>query len=171
MTRVLAAPADLSIDGIVRVPERVDVELSLRLESVLEGVLVSGTVHAPFVAECVRCLDHIDGVADAKFQELYVYPERADSLEAGVDYEQARVEGDMIDLAQPALDAVVLELPPSPVCRPDCPGLCSVCGARLVDVPAHVHDTVDPRWAALTGLLDSEMNESGSARAGLREES
>ena len=50
----------------------------------------------------------------------------------------------------------VLDLPLAPVCRDDCPGLCSQCGARLADDPEHHHDVIDPRWAALGGLLEAD---------------
>jgi uncharacterized protein len=68
---------------------------------------------------------------------------------------------------------VVLALPQAPLCRDDCPGLCPQCGARLADDPQHTHDTTDPRWAALTGLLtaDDHKTETGSTRAGPTEES
>jgi uncharacterized protein len=51
---------------------------------------------------------------------------------------------------------VVPALPFQPVCRDDCPGLCSECGARLADDPDHHHDVVDPRWSALQGLALDE---------------
>ena len=50
----------------------------------------------------------------------------------------------------------MLPLPLAPLCRPDCPGLCSVCGARLADDPDHQHVEVDPRWAALAALQAGE---------------
>lgn len=168
---VLPAPADLGLGGVVGVPEGADVELELRLEAVMEGVLVSGTVHAPYSGECARCLDAVDGDVVGELQELYVYAERADDPDSETDDQELRVEDELIDLEQPVRDAVVLALPPSPVCRPDCPGLCSRCGARLADDPEHAHDTTDPRWAALAGLLTDEPNESGSTRAGPTEES
>lgn len=170
-TLTLPAPADLGLGGVVRVPEGADLELDLRLEAVMEGVLASGTVRAPYAGECVRCLDAVDGEVVAEIQELYVYPERADDPDTETDDEELRVEDELIDLEQPVRDAVVLALPQSPVCSPDCPGLCSVCGARLDNDPEHAHDTTDPRWAALAGLLTDETNESGSTRAGPTEES
>ena len=51
---------------------------------------------------------------------------------------------------------MVPALPFQPVCQDDCPGLCSECGARLADDPEHHHDVVDPRWAALQGLAQTE---------------
>lgn len=163
------APADLGLGAVVGVPEGTEIELDLRLESVMEGVLVSGTVRAPYTGECVRCLEPVDGEVVAEVQELYVYPERADDAET--DDEELRVEDDLLDLEQPVRDAVVLALPQSPVCRDDCPGLCPDCGARLADDPDHAHDTTDPRWVALAGLLADDTNETGSHRAGPTEES
>jgi uncharacterized protein len=149
--RTVPAPADLGLGGVVGVPEGSDIELDMRLESVLDGVLVSGTATAPLLGECVRCLDPVDAVIEAGFQELYAYPGRvSDGLV---------LTGDLLDLEQMIRDAVVLALPQAPVCRDDCPGLCQQCGARLADDPGHTHNTTDPRWAALTGLLTADDKE------------
>jgi uncharacterized protein len=45
------------------------------------------------------------------------------------------------------------------MCRPDCPGLCSECGARLAEDPDHHHDVFDPRWSALRGMLQDDPQE------------
>ena len=173
--RTVPAPADLALGGVVGVPEGADLELDLRLESVMEGVLVSGTARAPLAGECVRCLDPVDSDVDVDLQELYVYRDHALAEGAGADVEDAelQVEGDLVDLEPAVRDAVVLALPQAPLCRDDCPGLCPQCGARLADDPRHTHDTTDLRWAALTGLLtaDDHKTETGSTRAGPTEES
>jgi uncharacterized protein len=174
VSRSIPAPADLTLGGVVGVPEGTGLVLAARLESVLDGVLVSGKATATFVGECVRCLDPVHGEIAAEFQELYVYPDRvADDVNDvdGADDELV-VEGDLIDLEQPFLDAVVLALPHTPLCRADCPGLCAQCGARLADDPGHRHDSTDPRWAALTGLFAAgeQHNEAGSRRAGVTKE-
>lgn len=171
VSRTVPAPADLGLGGVVGVPEGAEVELDLRLESVMEGVLVSGTIRTPYSGECVRCLEPVDGEVVAEVQELYVYPERADDPDTETDDDEMRVEADLIDLGQPIRDAVVLALPQSPLCEDDCPGLCPDCGVRLADDPDHAHDTTDPRWAALAGLTTDDTQESGSHRAGLTEES
>jgi uncharacterized protein len=141
--RTVPAPADLGLD-VIGVPEGSDLRLHLRLESVVEGVLVSGTARLHFVGECVRCLDDLAFEHEVTFQELYYYPDQS------VDDDEAlRVQDDLIDLDPVLRDAVVPGLPFQPLCRDDCPGLCSECGARLADEPGHQHDPVDPRWAAL----------------------
>ena len=153
--RTVPAPADLGID-VIGIPEGSDLELDLRLESVLEGVLVSGTIRGRATGECVRCLDaaHHDVVTDV--QELYVYPGRRPE-EIGDDEDELReLQDELVDLEPALRDAVVLALPYQPLCRDDCPGLCPDCGARLADDPTHRHESTDPRWAALAGLTNRE---------------
>jgi uncharacterized protein len=156
------APTGLGLD-VIGVPAGSDLDLDLRLESVVEGVLVTGTVRAGIQGECVRCLDGVVDDIELDAQELYHYPsdDRARPVQPAGDAEDeeiSRVEGDYIDLEPLLRDAIVLALPLQPVCRDDCPGLCSECGARLADEPAHHHDAVDPRWAALAALSSSEPN-------------
>jgi len=151
--RVVATPDDLGTD-VIGIPAGTDLELDLRLEAVTEGVLVTGDVRGRAVGECVRCLDRVDDQIVVPMQELYVYPERrAAALADGDDDEDLReLDGDLADLEPAVRDAVVTALPFRPLCRADCPGLCAQCGVRLADDPGHVHDTTDPRWAALSGL-------------------
>ncbi len=150
--RTVPAPADLGTD-VLRVPEGSDLVLQLRLEAVMEGVLVSGTARGRMVGECVRCLDDLEQELEVDFQELYAYP----GERPGDDDEDVyHLEGDLLDLEPTVRDAVVLALPMQPVCQDDCPGLCSECGARLADDPDHSHDEADPRWAALQHAFDDE---------------
>jgi uncharacterized protein len=151
--RTVPAPEDLGTD-VIGVPAGDDVELDLRLEAVMEGVLVSGSVRARVVGECVRCLDEVVDDVDVSVQELYVYPGRAEVAEENGDDEEDvhELDGDLVDVEPALRDALVTALPFQPLCRDDCPGLCSVCGAHLADDPQHSHDTIDPRWAALGGL-------------------
>ncbi|MFC1414569.1 DUF177 domain-containing protein [Streptacidiphilus sp. N1-12] len=172
--RSLPAPEGLGIE-VIGVPEGSTVELDLRLEAVVEGVLVTGTVEADLEGECVRCLEPVEQQLEADFQELYYYPE-ADMDRFGPstkndddeDEEASRLEGDLFDLEPVLRDAVVLALPLQPVCQEDCLGLCSECGARLTDDPDHHHEAVDPRWAALEGL-SALGSEAGSEDSGTRE--
>ncbi|MDN3356631.1 YceD family protein [Actinomadura sp. DC4] len=151
------APANLGVE-MVGVPEGTDVELDLRLEAVMEGVLVSGTARSPLSGECARCLDPLSSSIEVEFQELYVYSDTRSGESAEDD--ERRLEGDFIDLEPVVRDAMVLALPLSPLCRDDCPGLCTECGVRLADAePDHHHDAVDPRWAALQGMLDQRQED------------
>ncbi len=144
------APADLGIE-VLRVPEGSPVELDLRLEAVMEGVLVTGTASAGLEGECARCLEPISETIEARFQELYVYPEHQTPHDE--DDDVSRLEGDLLDLEPELRDAVVLALPFQPLCTEDCPGLCPECGVRLAEDPGHEHGAaIDPRWAGLAEL-------------------
>ena len=153
------APAELGID-VLRVPEGSPVTLDLRLEAVMEGVLLTGSAQAGLEGECARCLDPIADDLDVTFQELYVYDDgSSDATGDGNDGddEVSTLEDDLLDLEPLLRDAVVLALPFQPLCREDCPGLCPECGANLKDDPDHAHDApIDPRWSALADI-DTEQ--------------
>ncbi|HVN13678.1 MAG TPA: YceD family protein [Kineosporiaceae bacterium] len=159
--RTVAAPAGLGTD-VIGVPEGSELELDLRLEAVMEGVLVSGTARGRVRGECVRCLDTVDGDVEADVQELYAYPGRTPAGEE--DDEVRELEDELIDLEPALYDTLVPALPFQPLCRDDCPGLCSECGARLADDPGHGHARADPRWADLArlqGPVQGTMTEHG----------
>ena len=153
--RTVEAPQDFGTDVLAVAPGQ-PMELEVRLESVHEGILVTGTVDATATGACVRCLDDLDLPVDVRFQELFVWPDRARhhrevATEQDAD-EELRIEDDTIDLDPVIRDAVLPALPFQPVCREDCPGLCPECGFRLEDDPDHEHEQIDPRWAALDAL-------------------
>ncbi|GIG86508.1 YceD family protein [Plantactinospora endophytica] len=155
VSRTVAAPADLGVE-LIGVPEGADLSLDLRLESVSEGVLVSGTVTGPIEGECGRCLRPITDSLTVTIQELYAY-EHSTTDETTDEDEVGRLQGDLIDLEPALRDAVVLALPTNPVCREDCPGLCPECGVHWDELPAgHSHQQVDPRWAGLSQLTRQE---------------
>ena len=148
----LRAPEGLA-NGVLHVRAGEDLALELRLESVVEGVLVTGTAVTRADGECVRCLDPLQETVEADLQELYVYPDV--EVEGEDPDEVLRLQGDLVDLRQVLRDAVVLAMPLLPLCREDCPGLCPACGARLAEDPEHDHAATDPRWAALQKMFDS----------------
>ena len=141
------APADLRME-LIGVPEGSQIEVRVRLEAVVEGVLASGRAWVALAGECARCLDPIKDDLEVELQELYVYPE-SDATED----EASRLQGELFDLEPTLRDAVVLALPFQPVCSPQCQGLCLECGTRLNDDPGHTHGwSEDPRWSALAAL-------------------
>jgi uncharacterized protein len=154
---------------MIGVPEGAPVDLHLRLESVMEGVLVSGTVDVPVTGQCARCLDPVEDTLELDVQELYAYEGSTTEATSGED-EVRRIEGEQIDLAPLVRDTVVLTLPLSPTCTPDCAGLCVDCGERLDDLPAdHSHEVIDPRFAGLAARfadLTDSTNDADGAQPG-----
>jgi uncharacterized protein len=141
-------PFELSGERYIPVPERVPAELVITKAStgtVLE-LRFTTRLHGP----CFRCLDDavLEPVIDAR---EYQATNPGESEELRTQY----VIDDRLDLAAWARDAVALELPDKILCKPDCAGLCPVCGKNLNDEP-HVHEDVptDARWAALESLRE-----------------
>lgn len=150
LQRELPAPAGVGVE-LIRVPEGSPVEVDIRLESVVEGVLATGEVTAQLEGECARCLGEVTDEQTFELQELFFYPGR------DAEEDSLFIVDEHIDLEQPMRDAVVLELPFTPLCRDDCLGLCSQCGFVLNDDPDHNHGPdVDPRWAALQQLTGEQ---------------
>jgi uncharacterized protein len=158
-SETVPSPSRIGLD-LIGVDAGAPLALDLRIESVSEGVLVSGTVSAPTAGECARCLTPITGDVEIDLTELFAYPDSATDETTESD-EIGRVGGsgepDTVDLEQPIIDAIGLALPFSPLCGPDCAGLCPHCGVPLATAePGHHHEQIDPRWAKLAGLLDED---------------
>jgi uncharacterized protein len=158
-SETVPSPLRIGLD-LIGVDEGAPLKLDLRIESVSEGVLVSGTVSAPTSGECVRCLTPITGEVEIDLTELFAYPNSATDATTESD-EIARVgssgQPDTVDLEQPIIDAIGLALPFSPLCGPECAGLCPNCGVPLATAePGHRHEQIDPRWAKLSGILEQE---------------
>lgn len=146
--RPIRAPYRIGLD-LIAVPADAPMDIDVRLESVMEGVLVSGTVTATATGECARCLRPVEEPVDLELTELFAFPDSV--TEETTDAEDVpRVVDGLVDIEQSVVDGIGVELPLQPLCRDDCPGLCSVCGIDLaIAGPEHGHDTIDPRWAAL----------------------
>ena len=163
----VASPSRIGLD-LVAIEPGTDMDLDLRLESVSEGVLVTGTVHAPTSGQCSRCLGPVTGEVEIELTELFAYP---DSITESTteDDEVGRVDDHTVNLEQAIIDAVGLVLPFAPACSPDCPGLCPDCGVAMATAePGHHHDKIDPRWAKLAEIAvpdpGSPDPESGASR-------
>jgi DUF177 domain-containing protein len=141
-------PFELGGQRYLPVPEKVPAELAISRAST-GSVFQLGfgvRLHGP----CYRCLD--DAVLDLPISAReYQATSPGDAEELATQY----VVDDRLDLAAWARDATALALPDKILCRPDCAGLCPVCGRDLNDEP-HTHDeeAVDPRWSGLAELRD-----------------
>lgn len=147
--RAVPVRTALGVPDVIVVPEGSEIELDLLLESVVEGVLVTGTASARTTGQCSRCLDPIEGDVEIELTELFAYPDSTTEATTEED-EVSRLVDDRIDLEPVVRDALVLALPQVPLCAEDCRGLCPECGGKWADLePGHGHETIDPRWAAL----------------------
>ncbi len=155
-SRTAPAPAELG-SGLVRVPEGSELVLGVQLEEVSDGVLVTASVTAELAGECARCLDEFTSSIEVTFCELFAG--HAD----GSEDDGYLLDGDLLDLEPAVRDALVLELPLSPLCAADCAGLCATCGVRLADAePGHRHADDGGVWAVLKDLFGDEGGEQGA---------
>ncbi len=172
VSETVTAPSRIGVE-LVAIAAGAPVTLDLDVQSISDGVLVTGTVSAPTEGECARCLTPVAGTVQINLNELFDYSDG--ETEPGEDDEEighvvSGDSGDMVDLEQPIIDAVGMMLPFSPVCRDDCPGLCPECGVPLADFEGaaepHQHDVIDPRWAKLAAMIPLEQEEPavGSAK-------
>jgi uncharacterized protein len=156
LTRLVQAPHAIGND-VIAILEGSPIEFSMRLEAVVQGVLITGQASAQASGECVRCLEPLTIPLEIRFQELFTYEpdSKGHRREIDLDDEDPLPEliDEMADLEPAIIDAAVLNLPNQPHCRPDCPGLCPECGQVLATDPGHRHDPVDSRWAGLSGLV------------------
>jgi uncharacterized protein len=137
---------------LARVPAGADLELEVQLEGVAEGVLVTASATAPLAGECARCLEPFTSATTVRFQELFTLEPEEDSDPAQQDGDESYLlDGSgQLDLEPALRDALVLELPLSPLCEDGCQGLCVECGIRLADAePGHGHEQRGAMWAAL----------------------
>ena len=149
-------------EGIVSYEAGSELDLDVRLESVHEGILVSGIAEAEYAGVCGRCLMDITRPVEVEFQELFAYPGEEET-----DFE---VQDDHVDLETLVRDAAVLSLPFQPVCQPDCPGLDPETGERLTEKAGTERAApIDPRWSALQKITDQDGTEE--PRAAEKEES
>jgi uncharacterized protein len=129
----------------------------VRLLRTNRGILATADLHAALDLECSRCLREVVFPVQVHIDEEYLPAldlATGRPLPADDEPDVARLtDHHELDLELPVRDAIILAEPIAPLCRPDCPGLCVVCGGRL-DEGSHDHpdDDIDPRLEALRGF-------------------
>ncbi len=118
------------------------------------GVLAEATLTGALGAECSRCLRAFAMPLKLEIEEEYLPSidlKTGNPLSTADEPDVLRLtDHHELDLETPVDEAIILAVPIAPVCRPDCPGLCVVCGERLDDGPHdHPDDDIDPRMEAL----------------------
>ncbi|MGO1543997.1 MAG: YceD family protein [Gulosibacter sp.] len=146
---------ELELD--VTVPERIGegmiyfdrgavLEIDLRLETLMDGILATADVSGTLTGNCSRCLQDLSQSWSGTVTELYSY-----EPEESVEYV---IKQDLLDLEGPIRDAVVLELPFQPLCEPGCLGLDPDTGEKLTEPLPEPEESTDPRWDKLRDLLE-----------------
>jgi uncharacterized protein len=117
-----------------------------------QGLLLQVKMQAFTEVECVRCLTRFSQMLDIDFTDLYAF-----SPNSVTDSGLLLPETGKIDLAPVVSEEMSLAMPINPVCKPDCKGLCPICGNDLNKTTCHhLDDRTDPRLDALRSLLDKE---------------
>ena len=141
------SPLEYGGQRYLPVPEQV--QALLAVAHAVTGTVFRLEFTARLHGPCYRCLG--DAVLELPIRVREYQAESPDDEELTTEY----VVGNMLEVSAWARDAIALALPEKILCRPDCAGLCGVCGKNLNDEP-HTHEetAVDPRWAALEALRD-----------------
>jgi uncharacterized protein len=144
---VLRVPlVDLEVVDDPRFLDGTEVDVRLHLESMNDGIVVDGSVSVPWVGTCRRCVETTGGISVSEVHELY--------QRTLTDPDAFEIVGDQLDLRSVARELVLLDAPSTPLCRPDCAGLCPTCGINLNDGSCScAAPPADPRWSALDQLI------------------
>jgi uncharacterized protein len=126
-----------------------DIHVDLRLEALNDGIKVTGTVSAGWATDCRLCLADVSGTAEGDVDELF-------QIEP-LDPEAYVIGEGQLDLGPLVRETVLLELGRERQCRPDCAGLCPVCGVDRNVTQCSCDTTVhDDRWSALEGFVPDD---------------
>lgn len=138
----------------------------IRLARTNRGLLVSGVLNTTLAVSCSRCLRPVDVPLVLAIDEEVLPSMDLGSgrpLDPAIEPEIVRLtDHHELELEPIVREAIQLAEPIAPVCRPDCPGLCVVCGERLEDGPHdHVEASLDPRLEALRTFRVDADDETG----------
>ncbi len=144
---LFAALVDLQVVDPTRFADDAQVAVRLHLEALSDGIVIDGEISVPWHGVCRRCLLETGGTQVSEVHELY--------QRIVTDPEAFEIVGDQLDLSDVVREVMLLDVPSTPLCRPDCAGLCLTCGANLNDGPCGCATvSADPRWSALDQLVD-----------------
>jgi uncharacterized protein len=125
--------------------------VELRIAQAAGATVLDLRLAARLSGPCMRCLGHADVEVRLSVRELH-----DPGAPAADELRSEYVAEDRLALGTWVRDAVALALPAQILCRPDCAGLCPVCGHDLnVEPHEHVEPEADPRWAPLEALRDT----------------
>ncbi len=131
---------DLTVDGFAG---------TARFDRTPQGLLLQGNFKAATDLECVRCLDPFTQPMNWSFTDLYAF-DKSNITDSGL----LVPEDGQIDMEPLMREYALLEIPISPVCKPDCKGLCPVCGENLNKVDCGHRPESESPFGALKDLLE-----------------
>ena len=130
-------------------PNPAPAELSVTRAS--SGTVLELALDVTLDGPCFRCLQDAELALELRLREYEATKPETD------DERTEYLDDDRLDLSAWAHDAIALALPDKILCRPDCAGLCPVCGKDLnLEPHEHVEERADPRWAALEALREAD---------------
>ena len=130
-------------------PEPNPAPAELKVTRASSGTVLELAFDVLLEGPCFRCLQDAELALQLRLREYEAT--KPEGEEERTEY----LADDRLDLSAWAHDSIALALPDKILCRPDCAGLCAVCGGNLNDEPhEHEIDAVDPRWAALRALTE-----------------
>ena len=121
------------------------------------GVLrLKGTIKTIYSTACARCLKPLDILLTAETDMIL-----SDDPETEEEDDLFVLTGDSVDPADVLVPALILQVQMTYLCKEDCKGLCPHCGADRNEVDCDCDKKqIDPRFAALRALLDSDEDKS-----------
>ncbi len=119
-----------------------------RFDRTPQGLLLQGTFGAKTQLDCVRCLDPFSQSLKWSITDLYAFDKRSIS-----ESNLLVPENGQIDLEPLLREYALLEIPINPVCKPECKGLCPVCGANLNKTDCGHRPESSSPFSALKDLL------------------
>lgn len=140
---VLEVELDELETDLARVPPDAPLRVELLLEGIAEGIFATGPISGRMELSCARCLTPLSRDFRVEVAELF---------SPDPDEETYALAEETLDLEPMVRDAVVLAMPFSPLCRPDCAGLCERCGGDRNRGECSCPPPADPRWAVLSEL-------------------
>ncbi len=154
---------ELCLPQVAEVAFPLPVRILGRLTRVAEQIYFQGTIAGTMSTPCSRCVETTTHDFEVETQVMFLPPSAADSHEDTAAMGLADKpdlymhDGMKLDLAPPVYDQVVLAFPVQPLCRPDCAGLCQICGGNRNEASCACRaESGDPRFALLKNLSFSE---------------
>ena len=149
------------------------IDYDLVLTNAGEGILATGILTTHVVGTCDRCLSPAEFDVDGEVDEYYLFEEPEDTGDGDDDDEldfSLVSDDNTIDLSDALLSTLVMETPYVVLCRPNCKGLCPVCGVNLNEEDCgHAAQIEEDRlksspFAVLASLdLDRQESDKGDA--------